>query len=81
MLDERSITSAVESSERLGSVWESKIIPYGISRAYEERRGAKNRIKSTQELLLFLDLFPRFRKRVEISNRGKRAHILTQNVG
>lgn len=58
-------------------MWESKIIPDGISRTYEERGVTKKHVKSTEELLLFPDLFPRFRERFEISNRGKPPHTLT----
>ncbi len=46
-----------------------------------ETIGAKSRIKNSKELLLFPDFFPRFRKRVEISNRGKHAHTLTEKNG
>lgn len=59
-------------------MWESKAIPDGISRTYKERGGARKHVKSTKELLLFPDLFPRFRKRFEISNLGKRTHIFTK---
>ena len=64
----------------LGFVWESNVIRDGISRTYEEHGGAKNRIKNSKELLLFPDLFPRFRERVEISNRGKQTYTLTRIV-
>jgi hypothetical protein len=59
-----------------GSVWESNVIRDGISSTYEERRGAKSRINDSKKLLLFPDLFPRFRKAFEISNPGKLAHTL-----
>ncbi len=62
-------------------MWESNVIRDGISSTYEERRGAKSSIRSSKELLLFPDLFPRFRKRTEITNHGKRAHTLPERVG
>ena len=58
-------------------MWESNVIRDGISRTYEERGGAKSRVKSTEELLLFPDLFPRFSRVFEYPNRGKFAHTPT----
>ena len=66
------LVTSVRPTRYGGSVWESNVVPDGISSTYEERGRAKSRIKNTEELLLFPDLFPRFRKRVEISIVGNK---------
>ena len=57
-------------------MWESNVILHGISRTYEECDGAKGRIKSTEEWLMFPDLFPRFLRVVRSTQCGKFAHTL-----
>ena len=61
-------------------MWESNVIPDGISRTYEERDGTKSRINGTKELLMFPNCSPIFRKAFEISERGKLAHTLAMHT-
>jgi hypothetical protein len=63
-----------------GSVWESNVIPDGISRTYEEHGGAKRRIRSTEERLMVPGCSPVFRKVFEISDRGKLAHTFAMHT-
>src|SRR5712691_10402123 len=63
-----------------GSVWESNVIPNGISSTYEEHGGAKKPHKGQQGTVLFPDLFPRFSPVAKDPDGGEFAHTLTMHT-